>query len=156
MSEPDAEDPQQGGYQLAVAMDIFRGYAPRPRQSTKRSPRPGPAVSLAFALASVACFFAGLCYAEFAAMVPVSGSAYSYAYATLGELVAWIIGWSLIVCTSNSDVAKLEQQLRQLELTAGAVRKEWRALHEPVNNALRLAAACRGDWLSSSHITATR
>jgi basic amino acid/polyamine antiporter, APA family len=56
----------------------------------------GPAVSLAFFLASVACFFAGLCYAEFAAMVPVSGSAYSYAYATLGEIVAWIIGWSLI------------------------------------------------------------
>ena len=56
----------------------------------------GPAVSLAFLLASIACFFAGLCYAEFAAMVPVSGSAYSYAYATLGELVAWIIGWSLI------------------------------------------------------------
>jgi APA family basic amino acid/polyamine antiporter len=56
----------------------------------------GPAVSLAFLFASVACFFAGLCYAEFAAMVPVSGSAYSYAYATLGEIVAWIIGWSLI------------------------------------------------------------
>jgi APA family basic amino acid/polyamine antiporter len=56
----------------------------------------GPAVSLAFLLASVACFFSGLCYAEFAAMVPISGSAYSYAYATLGEIVAWIIGWSLI------------------------------------------------------------
>jgi APA family basic amino acid/polyamine antiporter len=56
----------------------------------------GPAVSLAFVVASIACFFSGLCYAEFAAMVPVSGSAYSYAYATLGEIVAWIIGWSLI------------------------------------------------------------
>jgi basic amino acid/polyamine antiporter, APA family len=57
----------------------------------------GPAVSLAFVLASVACFFAGLCYAEFAAMVPIAGSAYSYAYATLGELVAWLIGWSLML-----------------------------------------------------------
>jgi len=57
----------------------------------------GPAASLAFVLASIACFFAGLCYAEFAAMVPISGSAYSYAYVTLGELVAWLIGWSLIL-----------------------------------------------------------
>ena len=57
----------------------------------------GPAVSLAFVLASLACFFAGLCYAEFAAMVPISGSAYSYAYVTLGELAAWIVGWSLVL-----------------------------------------------------------
>jgi APA family basic amino acid/polyamine antiporter len=57
----------------------------------------GPGVTLAFVLASVACFFAGLCYAEFAAMVPIAGSAYSYAYATLGELVAWVIGWSLLL-----------------------------------------------------------
>jgi APA family basic amino acid/polyamine antiporter len=57
----------------------------------------GPAVTLAFVVASVACFFAGLCYAEFAAMVPIAGSAYSYAYATLGELVAWIIGWCLML-----------------------------------------------------------
>ena len=57
----------------------------------------GPAVSLSFLLGATACAFAGLCYAEMASAVPISGSAYTYAYATLGELVAWIIGWDLIL-----------------------------------------------------------
>ncbi len=57
----------------------------------------GPAVVLSFVLAGIACALAGLCYAEFAAMLPVSGSAYSYSYATLGEFVAWFIGWCLVL-----------------------------------------------------------
>ncbi|MEO6075676.1 MAG: amino acid permease [Dokdonella sp.] len=57
----------------------------------------GPAVVLSFVIAGIACAFAGLCYAEFASMLPVSGSAYSYAYATLGELTAWFIGWMLVL-----------------------------------------------------------
>ena len=57
----------------------------------------GPALMLSFVAAGVACIFAALCYAEFASMVPVAGSAYTYAYATLGELMAWIIGWDLIL-----------------------------------------------------------
>src|SRR6202008_2916942 len=57
----------------------------------------GPAIVLSFVLGGVACAFAGLCYAEMASTVPISGSAYTYAYATLGELVAWIIGWELIL-----------------------------------------------------------
>src|SRR5438105_1314968 len=59
--------------------------------------RTGPALMLSFVLAGIACVFAALCYAEFASMVPVAGSAYTYAYATLGELFAWIIGWDLIL-----------------------------------------------------------
>lgn len=57
----------------------------------------GPAIMLSFVLAGIACALAGLCYAEFAAMMPVSGSAYSYSYATLGEFVAWFIGWCLVL-----------------------------------------------------------
>ena len=57
----------------------------------------GPAVTLSFIIAAVGCAFSALCYAEFAAMVPVAGSAYTYAYATLGELFAWIIGWDLVL-----------------------------------------------------------
>jgi len=57
----------------------------------------GPAVTLSFLVAAVGCAFSALCYAEFASMVPVAGSAYTYAYTTLGELFAWIIGWDLIL-----------------------------------------------------------
>ena len=57
----------------------------------------GPAIVFSFILAAVGCVFAGLCYAEFASMIPVAGSAYTYGYATLGEIIAWIIGWDLIL-----------------------------------------------------------
>ena len=57
----------------------------------------GPAVMLSFAVAGLGCALAALCYAEFAAMAPVAGSAYTYAYTTLGEIFAWIIGWDLIL-----------------------------------------------------------
>src|SRR5687767_4239938 len=57
----------------------------------------GPAIVLSFILAGLGCLFAGLCYAEFASMIPIAGSAYTYGYATLGEFIAWIIGWDLIL-----------------------------------------------------------
>src|SRR5499425_1228464 len=57
----------------------------------------GPAIVLSYMLAGLGCVFAGLCYAEFASMIPIAGSAYTYGYSTLGELIAWIIGWDLIL-----------------------------------------------------------
>lgn len=57
----------------------------------------GPAVSISFVVAALACAFAGICYAEFASMIPIAGSAYTYAYATMGRIVAWIIGWALVL-----------------------------------------------------------
>jgi basic amino acid/polyamine antiporter, APA family len=68
-------------------------------------PGAGPGIVLSFALTAVACAFCGLCYAEFASLVPISGSAYTYSYATLGELVAWIIGWDLILEYAVGNVA---------------------------------------------------
>ncbi len=70
-------------------------------------PGAGPAITLSFILVAITCGFAGLCYAELASMIPIAGSAYTYAYTTLGELIAWIIGWDLILeyAVSNMSVA---------------------------------------------------
>lgn len=68
-------------------------------------PGAGPAISLSFILVAIACGFAALCYAELASMIPVAGSAYTYAYATLGEICAWIIGWDLILEYAVSNMA---------------------------------------------------
>src|SRR5690349_7106038 len=57
----------------------------------------GPAVLISFVIAAIGCLFAGLCYAEFASMIPESGSAYTYAYATMGRFVAWFIGWNMVL-----------------------------------------------------------
>lgn len=68
-------------------------------------PGAGPSLTLSFAITAIACAFTALCYAEFASMVPIAGSAYTYSYATLGELVAWIIGWDLIIEYAVGNVA---------------------------------------------------
>ncbi len=68
-------------------------------------PPAGPGVSVSILLTAVACGFCALCYAEFASLVPIAGSAYTYSYATLGELVAWIIGWDLILEYAVGNIA---------------------------------------------------
>src|SRR5690606_31464804 len=65
----------------------------------------GPAVSLLFIFTAVACAFSAMCYAQFASTIPVSGSAYTYAYASFGELVAWIIGWDLLMEYAIGNIA---------------------------------------------------
>src|ERR1700716_3772596 len=65
----------------------------------------GPGLMVSFVLSGLGCAFAGLCYAEFAAMIPLAGSAYTYAYASLGELIAWIIGWDLIIEYAVGNIA---------------------------------------------------
>ncbi len=75
------------------------------RSATFGRPGAGPAIAISFILVAVVCAFAALCYAELAAMIPIAGSAYTYTYATMGELIAWIIGWDLILEYAVSNMA---------------------------------------------------
>jgi amino acid transporter len=95
----------------------------------------GPAIMLSFVVAGLACVFAAFCYAEFASMAPVAGSAYNYAYATLGELMAWIIGWDLIL-----EYRSLHRGSRMVQVFSKVARTVQR----------RLFAA--GSWLSFSDL----
>ena len=82
---------------IALGIGAIIGAGLFVRTAAAIADRAGPSVVLAFVVAGVGCAFAGLCYAEFASMIPVAGSAYTYSYATMGELVAWIIGWDLVL-----------------------------------------------------------
>ena len=89
----------------------------------------GPALALSFVVAGIGCTFAALCYAEFASFLPVEGSAYAYSYATMGELVAWIIGWDLIleyaVGAATVAIAWSEYFNKVLEYVGMHVPYEW-------------------------------
>ena len=82
---------------VALGIGAIIGAGLFVRTAAAIAERAGPSVTLAFLLAGVGCLFAGLCYAEFASMIPIAGSAYTYSYTTMGELVAWIIGWDLVL-----------------------------------------------------------
>jgi APA family basic amino acid/polyamine antiporter len=90
----------------------------------------GNAVTISFIIAAVGCAFAGLCYAEFASMIPIAGSAYTYAYATMGELIAWIIGWSLILeYALGAATVSIAWSEYLNKLLGGAIPYEW--CHSP-------------------------
>jgi APA family basic amino acid/polyamine antiporter len=82
---------------IALGIGAIIGAGLFARTPAAAAQNAGPGVTLSFIIAAIGCAFAGLCYAEFAAMIPIAGSAYTYAYVTMGELVAWIIGWALIL-----------------------------------------------------------
>lgn len=86
----------------------------------------GPAVTLSFVIAAVGCAFAGLCYAEFAAMIPIAGSAYAYSYVTMGEMIAWIIGWALIMeYALGAATVSIAWSEYLNKLLGGAIPYEW-------------------------------
>jgi APA family basic amino acid/polyamine antiporter len=98
--------------------------------------RAGASVTVAFVVAGIGCAFAGLCYAEFASMIPVAGSAYTYSYATMGELVAWIIGWDLVleyaVGAATVSIAWSEYANRVLDWFGMRVPYQW--CHSPLES----------------------
>lgn len=98
----------------------------------------GPALMLSYVLVAIACGFAALCYAEFAAMIPQAGSAYTYAYATLGELVAWIIGWDLLIEYAVGNIA---------------VAVSWSGYFQELLRGFGLAFP---EWMATDYLTATR
>ena len=85
------------GQLIALGVGAIIGAGLFVRTAAAAANNAGPSVTLGFIIAGIGCAFAGLCYAEFASMIPISGSAYTYSYATMGEFVAWIIGWDLVL-----------------------------------------------------------
>src|SRR3954464_2542827 len=85
------------GSLIALGIGAIIGAGLFVRTAAAAANNAGPSVTLGFIVAAIGCAFAGLCYAEFASMIPIAGSAYTYSYATMGEFVAWIIGWDLVL-----------------------------------------------------------
>ncbi len=141
-----AEDSEKGlkrtlgaGSLIALGIGAIIGAGLFVRTAAAAGEHAGPAVTLSFVIAALGCAFAGLCYAEFASMIPIAGSAYTYAYTTMGELVAWIIGWALILeyalgaaTVSIAWSEFLNKLLSQFNL--GSIPYEW--CHSPFEKAL--------------------
>ena len=119
---------------IALGIGAIIGAGLFVRTAAAIAERSGPSVTLAFIVAGVGCAFAGLCYAEFASMIPIAGSAYTYSYATMGELVAWIIGWDLVleyaVGAATVSIAWSEYFNKVLEFFGMHVPYQWS--HSPL------------------------
>ena len=118
---------------IALGIGAIIGAGLFVRTAAAIAERAGPSVTLAFLVAALGCAFAGLCYAEFASMIPISGSAYTYSYATMGELIAWIIGWDLVleyaVGAATVAIAWSEYANRVLQFVGMEIPYQW--YHSP-------------------------
>ncbi|MCC7504772.1 MAG: amino acid permease, partial [Saprospiraceae bacterium] len=125
-----------GAYNLiALGIGAIIGAGLFVRTAAAAGGHAGSAVTISFIIAAIGCAFAGLCSAEFASMIPIAGSAYTYAYTTMGELVAWIIGWALVLeyALGAATVAIAWSEYLNL-LLGGAIPYEW--CHSPFESAL--------------------
>lgn len=116
---------------IALGIGAIIGAGLFVRTAAASAEAAGPAVTLSFVIAAIGCAFAGLCYAEFAAMIPIAGSAYTYAYATMGEFVAWTIGWALILeYALGAATVSIAWSEYLNNLLGGAIPYEW--CHSPL------------------------
>ncbi len=123
------------GNLVALGIGAIIGAGLFVRTAAAAGQHAGPAVTLSFIVAAIGCAFAGLCYAEFASMIPIAGSAYTYAYATMGELIAWIIGWALILeYALGAATVSIAWSEFLNKLLGGSIPYEWS--HSPFESAL--------------------
>lgn len=118
------------GNLIALGIGAIIGAGLFVRTAAAAGQAAGPAVTLSFIIAAIGCAFAGLCYAEFASMIPIAGSAYAYSYVTMGELIAWIIGWALIMeYALGAATVSIAWSEYLNKLLGGAIPYEW--CHSP-------------------------
>ncbi|WP_431211252.1 amino acid permease [Puia sp. P3] len=126
---------------IALGIGAIIGAGLFVRTAAAAGEHAGPAVTISFMVAALGCCFAGLCYAEFASMIPIAGSAYTYAYTTMGELVAWIIGWALVLeyalGAATVSISWSEYLNKLLAVFGTQVPFEWS--HSPFERALDAA-----------------
>jgi APA family basic amino acid/polyamine antiporter len=123
------------GSLIALGIGAIIGAGLFVRTAAAAGEHAGPAVTISFIVAAVGCCFAGLCYAEFASMIPIAGSAYTYTYATMGELVAWIIGWALILeYALGAATVSIAWSEFLNKLVGGGIPFEW--CHSPFEKVL--------------------
>ena len=140
------------GSLIALGIGAIIGAGLFVRTAAAATEAAGSGVTLSFIVAAIGCAFAGLCYAEFAAMIPISGSAYAYSFVTMGELVAWIIGWSLIMeYALGAATVSIAWSEYLNNLLGGAIPYEW--CHSPFEKLYKVSAdvvsqlqALPGNW----------
>jgi APA family basic amino acid/polyamine antiporter len=122
------------GNLIALGIGAIIGAGLFVRTAQAAGEHAGPAVTLSFIVAAVGCAFAGLCYAEFASIIPIAGSAYTYAYATMGEIIAWVIGWALILeYALGAATVSISWSEYLNKLFGGRIPYEW--CHSPMESA---------------------
>ena len=123
------------GSLIALGIGAIIGAGLFVRTATAAGEHAGSAVTLSFIVAAIGCAFAGLCYAEFASIIPIAGSAYTYAYATMGEIIAWIIGWALILeYALGAATVSISWSEYANKLLGGKIPYEWS--HSPMESVL--------------------